>query len=236
MADLHRPRAHPLLALRNPAVPGIADIVQEHRQRALIGPDRRSRPPARAAPRLHLFRRPGPWPRHRERLEPADQPVPALHQRPAQPAAALLTSPSLQHRLEQCRLGPRRCRVAHQHQRGCPREPARLRQQAPHITSTRCNKPRTRRNQTRCLILTPGATPVPQGQVRPRGVPRPRPPRLQPADLERQVRGVHANHRMMHQMQLRSLAATRRARAAGCAWSRHHRARPRPVRAATRSR
>ena len=51
------------------------------------------RPPARTAPRLHLLRRPRPRPRHRERLEPADQPLPALDQRPAQPAAALLEPP-----------------------------------------------------------------------------------------------------------------------------------------------
>src|SRR5205807_330946 len=94
MADLHRPGTHPLLALRQPAIPGIAHIIQEHRQRALIRPDRRMRPSARAAPRLHLLRRPRPRPRHRESLEPADQPLPALNQRPAQPAAPLLPPPS----------------------------------------------------------------------------------------------------------------------------------------------
>ena len=131
MANLHRTGTHPLLALRQPPVPGIAHIIQEHRQRALIRPDRRMRPPARATPQLHLLRRPRPRPRHREPLEPADQPLPALHQRHAQPAAALLTPPALQHRLEQRRLGPQRRHAVHQHQRGCPRDLARLRQRAP---------------------------------------------------------------------------------------------------------
>ena len=48
MADLHRPGTDPLLTLVDPAIPGIAHILQEHRDRALIRADRRMRPPARA--------------------------------------------------------------------------------------------------------------------------------------------------------------------------------------------
>ena len=205
MADLRRAGTHPLLAFGQPAVRGIAHIIQEHRQRTLIRPDRRMRPPARAAPRLHLLRRPRPRPRHRERLEPPDQPLPALHQRPAQPAAALLAAPALQHRLEQRRLRPQRCVTPSTSTSAA--DPPILRacdNRHLHTTSTRCNETGTQRNRIRCLILAPTATPATQDQVRPRGVQPPHHPRPQPAVLEGQVRGVHANRRMMHRMQLRS--------------------------------
>jgi hypothetical protein len=80
-------------------------------------------------------------PRPGKRLEPADQPLPALHQRHAQPPAPLLASPPLQHRLEQRRLRTQQRRTIYQHQRGGPREPAGLRQRAPPGSRTRYNKP-----------------------------------------------------------------------------------------------
>jgi hypothetical protein len=61
--------------------------------------------------------------------------------------------------------------------------------------------------------MAAAATTRVQGQVRPRGVQAPHPPSPHAADLEGQVRDAHANRRMMHPMQLRSLAGSWRGRA-----------------------
>ena len=115
VAHLDRPGADLLLALRDPAVPRVAHVPEEDRQRALIRADRRMRPPARRDPLFHLRGRPLPRPGAGERGEPAHQPDPALDQRPAQPPRRLLAAPALQHRLEQRGLGPQRHRAIHQH-------------------------------------------------------------------------------------------------------------------------
>src|SRR5439155_1006118 len=91
-----------------------------------------------------------------------------------------------------------------------------------HGTHIRCNETGIQRNRIRCLIMTPAATADTQRQLRPRGVQPLHPPRPHPADLEGQLRDVHANCRMMQLMQLRSLSASSPAHAAhsAAAWCR----------------
>src|SRR6202011_1837200 len=74
-----------------------------------------------------------------------------------------------------------------------------------HGTRNRCNETGIQCNRIRCLIMTPAATADTQRQLRPRGAQPTHPPRPHPADLEGQLRDVHANCRMMQLMQLRSL-------------------------------
>ena len=75
------------LALGRPAIPRIARVVQERRQRPLIQADRRMRPPAGGDPLLDLRRRPLPRPGPGELREPAHQADPPLDERPGQPPA-----------------------------------------------------------------------------------------------------------------------------------------------------
>ena len=78
MADLHRARPDPLLALGDPPIPVVAHVLQKHRDRALITADRGMCPPTGGDPGLHLPRTPGPRPPAGELSEPADRPIPAV--------------------------------------------------------------------------------------------------------------------------------------------------------------
>ena len=94
---LDRNSAHPLLTLGHPPVAPIAGIVQEQAQRALIGPGRRVRPPARGQPRLRLRRRPLPRPACRWTRRTGARSAPACRsaaRSAAWPAAGAATRPA----------------------------------------------------------------------------------------------------------------------------------------------
>src|SRR5664280_2006844 len=105
-----------LLTLSDPPIAGITDVVQEHRQRALIAAHRRMRPTAGGDPALHLLRSPTPRPGPRELSEPANRALPRIHNRITEATRLLLASPAREHGVEQRRLNPKRCHPLDQRQ------------------------------------------------------------------------------------------------------------------------
>jgi hypothetical protein len=117
VTDLHRMLTKAFLAFGHPAVTGVAEIVAEHRQRVLVGPDGCARPARRAQrhrPALDVVGTPAPRILAGEALEAADRLVPHVDRRRCQQPALLLGVPARQHRLEHCRFGVQQRGAFHQ--------------------------------------------------------------------------------------------------------------------------